>query len=143
MTNVLREFTRYIGVGGIAFLADFAVLTILSSGFGLHYLVALVIAFLVGSIVNYGLSVNWVFTYRAIPKASAEFGLFLIVGFITLGLSFILMTGFVEVLHLHYLLAKCLTTGVTLVINFAGRKTLLFTPWMKKSQVHVITSPTH
>jgi putative flippase GtrA len=128
MINVFREFTRYIGVGSIAFLADFAVLAILSSGFRLHYLIALVIAFLVGSIVNYQLSVNWVFTYRAIPDASMEFSLFFIVGVMTLGLSFILMTGFVEILHLHYLLAKCLTTGVTLVINFAGRKALLFTP---------------
>ena len=143
MINVIFEFTRYIGVGGIAFLADFAVLAILSSGFKLHYLIALVIAFLVGSIVNYQLSIKWVFKYRSIPETSMEFGLFLVVGIMTLGLTFILMTWFVEILHFHYLFAKCLTTGVTLVINFAGRKALLFTPWIKKSQVHVITNPSH
>lgn len=143
MRNVLQEFTRYIGVGGIAFLADFAALAMLSSGFEINYRIALVVAFIFGSIVNYKLSISWVFAHRAISEKSIEFSLFLIVGIITLGLSFILMIWFVENLNLHYLFAKCLTTGITLVMNFAGRKALLFTVSQKKSQSHVIANSAH
>ena len=141
MKHLLQEFRRYLGVGGIAFMADFTMFTLLSSGFKIHYLAAFFIAFLFGSLVNYKLSVSWVFVHRAIPEASMEISLFIIIGVITLGLSFILMSWFVENLHLHYLFAKCLTTGITLIMNFAGRKAFLFTPRKQPSQVHAVTTP--
>lgn len=123
-----HEFVRYIGVGGVAFIADFALLAVLVLT-GLHYLVAALLAFLLGTWVNYRLSVRWVFVYRAIETRSAEFGLFLLVGVTTLGLSLALMALLVERLEMHVLLAKCVATVFTLVFNFAGRRALLFTRW--------------
>jgi len=123
-----HEFVRYIGVGGVAFIADFALLAVLVLA-GLHYLVAALLAFLLGTWVNYRLSVRWVFVYRAIETRSAEFGLFLLVGVTTLGLSLALMALLVERLEMHVLLAKCVATVFTLVFNFAGRRALLFTRW--------------
>ena len=46
------EFVRYIGAGGVAFIADFTVLSLLTSSLGLHYLVATLFAFLFGTWVN-------------------------------------------------------------------------------------------
>ncbi len=128
------EFVRYIGVGGVAFAADFTVLAILTFA-GMHYLSAALLAFLLGSWVNYRLSVRWVFAYRAIETRGTEFGLFLMVGVITLGISLGLMALLVDGLAMHVLLAKCVVTAFTLVANFAGRRALLFTRWGRSSIV--------
>lgn len=134
MKTMKREFVRYIGVGGVAFVADFTVLAILTFA-GMHYLSAALLAFLLGSWVNYRLSVRWVFVYRAIETRGTEFGLFLMVGVITLGISLGLMALLVDGLAMHVLLAKCVVTAFTLVANFAGRRALLFTRWGRSSIV--------
>lgn len=126
MKTIQQEFFRYLIVGGIAFLADFSMLATLSSGMGIHYLMATLIAFVFGIWVNYTLSVRWVFMHRTINNKNTEFSLFLLVGVLTLGLSMICMSVLVEWLGIHHLLAKCITTGLTLVTNFAGRRILLF-----------------
>jgi len=128
MKTIKQEFVRYIGVGGVAFIADFTVLAILTM-IGLHYLPAVLLAFLLGTWVNYLLSVRWVFTYRAIETRGTELGLFLLVGVITLGISLALMALLVEGLAMHVLLAKCVVTAFTLIANFGGRRALLFTRW--------------
>jgi putative flippase GtrA len=134
MKNSLgSEFGRYIVVGGAAFVADFALLAVLTGLFSMHYLLAALFAFLLGTAVNYWLSVRWVFSYRAYDVHSAEFGLFLLVGVITLGVSLGLMSLLVESLSMHVLLAKCVVTAFTLVANFAGRRALLFTRWGRAS----------
>lgn len=134
MKTMKREFVRYIGVGGVAFVADFTVLAILTFA-GMHYLSAVLLAFLLGSWINYRLSVRWVFAYRAIETRGTEFGLFLMVGVITLGISLGLMALLVDGLAMHVLLAKCVVTAFTLVANFAGRRALLFTRWRRSSIV--------
>lgn len=134
MKAMQREFVRYIGVGGVAFVADFSLLAALTVA-GLHYLPAALLAFLLGSWVNYRLSVRWVFEYRAVETRGIEFGLFLLVGVITLGLSLALMALLIEALALHVLLAKCIVTAFTLVSNFAGRRALLFTRWGRSPMI--------
>jgi putative flippase GtrA len=129
------EFVRYVAVGGAAFAADFALLAGLTELFGVHYLVAALFAFLLGTGVNYWLSVRWVFSYRAIDLRGAEFGLFLLVGVITLGVSLGLMSLLVEGFAMHVLIAKCVVTAFTLVANFAGRRVLLFTRWGRASMI--------
>jgi putative flippase GtrA len=123
------EFRRYTVIGGVAFFADFALLALLTAVFGMHYLPAALFAFLLGTWVNYQLSVNWVFSFRSVDAHGLEFGLFLLVGVITLGVSLALMALLVGAFAMHVLLAKCLVTAFTLIANFAGRRVLLFTRW--------------
>jgi len=123
------EFGRYLLVGGVAFVADFLALWALVALFGLHYLPATALAFVLGVWVNYRLSVRWVFIYRAIRLSSVEFVIFLTVGIVGLGVSLGAMALFAGWLGMHYLLAKALATMLTLLVNFGGRKLLLFTRW--------------
>ena len=99
LMTMKREFIRYAGVGGLAFIADFSLLALLTFA-GLHYLSAALLAFLLGSWVNYRLSVRWVFAYRAIEARGAEFGLFL------RGLLLLRLRGFIA--HI-FALYCCLT----------------------------------
>lgn len=130
-TTIKGEFARYVIVGGLAFVADFAALAMMVSGLGLHYLPATFLAFLLGVWVNYQLSVRWVFNFRALRRSSIEFFIFLIIGVITLVASLGLMAFLVSGLEVHYLLAKCLAAAFTLIANFVGRRLLLFTDWAR------------
>jgi Predicted membrane protein len=133
-TGIKGEFIRYAVVGGLAFMADIAVLAVLVSGLGLHYLLATFMAFLIGVWVNYELSVRWVFSYRMLNHKGAEFGVFLVVGVVTLVASLGFMALLVAGAGLHYLLAKCLVAAFTLIINFIGRRLLLFTNWYARQE---------
>lgn len=123
------EFGRYLVVGGIAFVADFLALWALVALAGLHYLPATALAFVLGVWVNYQLSIRWVFVYRAVHMTSLEFTVFLLVGIVGLAVSMGAMALFTGWFGLHYLLAKAIATGLTLIVNFGGRKLLLFTRW--------------
>lgn len=123
------EFGRYLIVGGLAFVVDFFALWALVALAGLHYLPAAVLAFLLGVTVNYLLSIRWVFAYRALGMSSVEFVVFLLVGVLGLAVSLGAMVLFAGWLGMHYLLAKALATMLTLLVNFGGRKLLLFTRW--------------
>lgn len=126
MNTIKKEFTGYLVIGGIAFFVDFIILTILGIFFNIHYLLATLIAFLGGTWINYILSIHYVFNFRNEKNLSIEFGLFLLVGLITLTLSLLVMSFLVNTLAVHILLAKCITTSLTLVTNFIGRRILLF-----------------
>lgn len=123
------EFMRYLLVGGFAFIADFGALALLASGLKINYLFATLLAFLVGILVNYRLSIHWVFHYRVVRQPSLEFVIFVLTGVFTLGLSLGLMALLVEKFNLYYLMAKFIVTSFTFIANFSLRRTLLFTPW--------------
>ena len=123
------EFGRYLLVGGAAFAADFLALWALVSLAGLHYLPATALAFVLGVWVNYQLSIRWVFVYRSLSLSGIEFVIFLTVGVVGLGVSLGTMSVLAGWLGMHYLLAKALATMLTLLVNFGGRKLLLFTRW--------------
>lgn len=126
------QLFRYAVVGGVAFVADLGVLVALTELAGLHYLASAVVGFGAGVVVNYLLSVVWVFQQHTMRSRWAEFAVFLVLGIAGLGLNELSLFVLSGVLGVHYALAKVGATGVTFVWNFASRKLLLFT----------ITSPT-
>jgi putative flippase GtrA len=121
------QFLRYLVVGGIAFLADFGTLALLTSNCGWHYLQAAAVAFTIGLAVNYTLSVSWVFKVRAIKNRRVEFLLFALIGLAGLGINQLLLWLLTDGFHLHHLESKLVTTAAVLVWNFAARRLLLFT----------------
>ena len=66
------QLLRYMVAGGVAFVADVAVLALLTQGLGVHYLIAAAVAFLLGMAINYALSVRWVFKYRSVDNPRYE-----------------------------------------------------------------------
>jgi putative flippase GtrA len=131
-STITGEFGKYVVVGGLAFVADFAALAFFVTGLGMHYLWATLLAFLLGVWVNYQLSVRWVFSFRAIGYRGMEFTIFLVVGVVTLIASLGIMRLLVGEFGQHYLLAKSIAAAFTLIANFVGRRLLLFTDWRNK-----------
>lgn len=128
MNNIKQEFVKYLVVGGLAFLGDFFSLAFTSQLLGFNYHISILIAFLLGTWINYTLSVNWVFSYRTIENQKTEFSLFVLIGILNLGFSLSIITTLVEYFNLHLLTAKSIATGLTFITNFAGRRILLFRP---------------
>ena len=124
--KLLLEFSRYTLVGGLAFIFDFGLLYILTKWGGLHYLLSATIAFTVGLIVNYVLSILWVFAYRSCEDKRLEFALFAIVGVGGIVLTDVSMAVLTPLLYGNYLLAKGITAILVFLWNFFLRRQLLF-----------------
>ncbi len=124
--KIAKEFSRYTLVGGLAFIVDFGLLYILTEWGGLHYLLSATIAFTVGLIVNYALSILWVFAYRSCKDNRLEFVLFSIVGVGGIVLTDVSMAVLTPLLYGNYLLAKGITAILVLLWNFFLRRQLLF-----------------
>jgi len=127
------EFMRYAVVGGLAVVADFGTLVLTQELFlkdvsnGVY--IATVFGFAVGLVVNYLLSLWFVFTQPKDCGKGRSVGAFLVfgvVGLMGLGWTELGMWVGVAVLEWHYMVVKVLVTGVVLMWNYLGRKILIF-----------------
>lgn len=119
-----REFLQYIGVGGVAFLVDYAVFSC-SLFAGSHYLWATAFGFSAGVATNYLLCLHWI--WRGSEATTVrDFAIFTLIGFAGLGISVGLMYVTVDAVGAPPLLAKLFTTGVVLIWNFTLRKMFVF-----------------
>jgi putative flippase GtrA len=125
--STLIQLFRYLWVAGVAFVVDFSTLFLLTHFAGLHYLASAAIAFLLGLVTNYTLSIRWVFNRRARSDKRAEFVVFALVGAAGLGLNELFLWIFTDLASLHYLISKLISTGLVFFFNFFVRKALLFT----------------
>lgn len=124
--SILHQFARYLVAGGLAFVVDFGSLYLLTEYAGFHYLVSAAIAFIFGLLTNYLLSRLWVFDRRTMDSAAMEVIVFAAIGVVGLGLNEAIIWAVSEKLHLHYMLAKAVSSAVVLVWNFGARRAMLF-----------------
>lgn len=126
--NIFIQLLRYGFVGGVAFLADYGALYLLTDAIGLHHLLSAAIAFIIGLTVNYLLSISWVFRgNRKSNNALKEFIVFAIIGVIGLGLNELIIWAGTDLIGLHYMLSKLISTAIVFFWNFFARRMTLFT----------------
>ncbi len=119
--KLIRQILRFGVVGGLAFLIDYGIFTILSQFLHVHYLVASIISFSISVIFNYILSIKWVFDVTKKQDAK-DFALFIILSVIGLGINSLIMYISVDLMHIHELIAKIIATAIVMVYNFISRK---------------------
>jgi len=124
--RTIIQLFRYFVVGGAAFLVDFGSLFVLTDFFGVYYLISAAIAFILGLIVNYGLSISWVFNNRTLENSTLEFGVFSLIGIVGLGLNEIFIWFFTAEIGFYYLISKMISAVIVLFWNFFARKFVLF-----------------
>ncbi len=115
----------------LAFAADVLVLWTLVEFLRVHYLAAAATGFIAGTAVLYAFAVRYAFSFRRVADARREFGVFAAVGLMGIVLNLAIIYGAVEIMHLHYLMAKIAASAVTFVANFGLRRALLFTQWQR------------
>ena len=102
---------------------------ILTGGTPWELFISTAAGFIVGLIVNYVLSLTFVFRRkdnRGSGKSVAAFLIFTVVGVIGLGLTELIMYLGTELLHISYLIVKIVAAAIVLVWNYVGRKVLIF-----------------
>lgn len=127
--SLIGQFVRYLFTGGIAFVLDFGLFALCLYIFELHYLLANFVGLVVGLIVNYYISVAWVFSAckRSLEnKKAVEFGIFAIVGIIGVGINQLCMFLMIGCLEYQEMLSKMAAAVIVLLWNFGARKLLLF-----------------
>ncbi|HOI41186.1 MAG TPA: GtrA family protein [Methanobacterium sp.] len=124
--KILIQFIRYFVVGGTAFIVDIGSLYIFTEYFGIYYLISASLAFILGLITNYLLSISWVFNKRTLDSKKIEFGVFTLIGIVGLALNGVLIWFFTEYLQIYYMLSKIIAAAIILSWNFAARRFILF-----------------
>jgi putative flippase GtrA len=129
------EFSRYALVGGLAFIVDFGALyfskTFLFFSLGqAGILLAAALGFTAGLILNYTLSLIFVFkkaNRNAKQHKVRSFVLFALIGIIGLLVTELCMLTGIRILgQERYLAVKIVTAGIVLAWNYAARKILIF-----------------
>ena len=125
MKKLIKQGLKFCVVGGICTVIDFGVLILLREVFGVNYLIANIAAFTVSVIVNYFLSMRYVFKGKKNTSRIKEFIIFVILSAIGLGLNEFLMWASVTSLGLNYIAGKVIATGIVMVYNFFSKKIFL------------------
>lgn len=112
--------------GGFAFLIDFGTLLILTEIFHFHYLFSAGIAYIFGLIINYFLSVKWVFNRRIVKNRILELFVIIVIGLIGLALNQFFLWILTDILFVYYILSKIITSFIVYFWNFFARKIVLF-----------------
>lgn len=121
--NLISQLFRYAFVGGLAFIADFGLLYLLTSQCGLYYQLSACISFIAGLTINYFFSIAWVFNKnRDRTNNVAEFLMFAMVGIFGLGLNALIMYILTDLIGMQYMVSKIFSTIVVFGWNFIGRR---------------------
>lgn len=138
MKNLLNQIIKFGIVGLFCFFIDIGITTGFANLLGVHYLFSKFLGFVISSVVNYLLSIKFVFTKKKEMDQKKEFIVFLILSAFGLAINEIVMFLCIDVIYknnatLQRLVADSLmvpigtfvATGVVMVYNFISRKLFL------------------
>lgn len=121
-----RRVARYFVVGGVAAAVDIGLFMLFAKGLGLPYLRVAAATFVVATLVNYWLSIRFVFVSGARFRRRWEVALVFAVSAVGLALNQAILALSVERLGAGLLAAKLLATGMVFFWNYFARRVLVF-----------------
>lgn len=119
------QMFRYLFVGGISFIADYAVLFLLKEFFALHYLLAAALAFCVGIAVNFIFTKLLVFQV-VMQNKFRERIIFILICLAGLLYTEGIMYALTDRFCVHYLFSKIAATVIVFFWNFFAKKLILY-----------------
>jgi len=136
MIKLLLQIIKFAIVGGISFAVDFVTYSLLCNVLHVHYQIAGIIGFLLSVVVNYCLSMRYVFASRDDISKKKEFIIFVILSTIGAGINALILFLCVDVFYVYLLqdiiddswmniIAKIVATFLVMVYNFVTRKVFL------------------
>ena len=138
MRKLIEQILKFSVVGGISFVVDFVVYALLCNVLMVHYIFAGVAGFFVSVVVNYILSMKFVFVSKEDMHKGKEFVIFVVLSLIGMGLNSLILFLCIDVVYTYWmwlnhlidietmnLLAKIVATGIVMVYNFVTRKIFL------------------
>ncbi len=138
MKKLMEQIVKFGAVGLFCFFIDYGLTVGLANYFDVYYMVSKFIGFVISAVVNYILSIKFVFTQKKKMNKGKEFTVFIILSAIGLLLNEIILFICIDIIHANSItlqsyisqetmlsLSALLATGVVMVYNFISRKLFL------------------
>ena len=123
--GLARQLLVYTIVGGLATMIDWGSFWCLNTLLHIDYHLAVVASFVLGAVANFFFNKNLTFRHVS-TRINSQVPLYVLVVAASLSLSLIFMHVQVQWLHVPSMVARVLTTGVMLVVNFLLQKLIVF-----------------
>ena len=120
-----KQFLKFAVVGLISFGIDWGMLIALVELFHLDFLMSTTVSFITSVVVNYWLSMKYVFDHREGMSRKREFTIFTILSVIGLGLNDLYMFVGVTFLSIGYQARKAIATFLVTWYNYFSRRFFL------------------
>lgn len=122
MKKLMEQIIKFGFVGFLCFFIDYGIMVLLTERFGMDPLLSSGVSFTVSVVVNYILSITFVFETDRKKSRFGEFVIFVFLSVIGLGINELCMWVAIRMLGIHYMISKVGATGVVMVYNFISRK---------------------
>ena len=123
--KILTQLAKFTIAGVINTAIDWAIFFSLYNFVGVNPVVSQAISFTVATAVSFFINTKWVFDTTKAKTKQRLIAEFFVLNLIALGISTALIYLFIDVLQMNELLAKVLTTVITMVYNYITRKLTL------------------
>lgn len=134
----MEQIIKFGIVGFFCFLIDYGITVVFTNVFGVHYLISKFLGFVVSAIVNYILSIKFVFTNKKEMDRKKEFSVFIILSAFGLLINEIVMFVCMDLIfpasallqkyitrELMVSISSIVATGIVMIYNFISRKLFL------------------
>lgn len=120
------KIIKYAFVGGCAAVVDVGLFILFAKFLGFNYLLVGFCTFLLGTLVNYVLSIRFVFVSGAQHKKRKEIFLVYLVSSFGLALNLFILYVCHDLLSFDVAVAKIIATGLVFFWNYLSRKRFIF-----------------
>jgi putative flippase GtrA len=123
---MLVRAARYFVVGGISAALDIGFFFVFAKLLGYHYLAVASVGFVFAVLLNYALSVRFVFTSGVRFSRAQELALVYLASGVGLGLHLLVLYAAVDKLAFELMLSKVIATVSVFLWNFLARNYFIF-----------------
>ena len=122
MKKLISQIIKFGFVGFLCFFIDYGIMVFLTEALKINYLISSGCSFSVSVIVNYVLSIKFVFDADRDANKVKQFLVFLFFSIGGLIINQIVMWVAVDLLGIFYMISKIGATAIVMVYNFITRK---------------------
>ena len=122
---LFKQFMRFAMVGLSAFGIDYLIFLLLTYVFGVFYIAASAISFIIATVYNYAMSMRYVFQGKETQTAMQQFTIFSVLSIIGLGLNQFFLWACVGLFFIPEWISKVVATFLVTIYNFITRKIFL------------------
>jgi len=120
------KIVKYFFVGGVAAVVDISLFTVFAKFLAYNYLLVGAITFLIATLVNYILSIKFVFKSGKKHKKQKEILLVYLVSAFGLAFNLVILYICYDIINMELIVSKLIATALVFFWNYFIRKYFIF-----------------